>query len=495
MNAPRLPATSLARALGQWRGNGPLHRDLGDRLRLLILDGRIPLGSGLPSERALATTLGLSRTTVTAAYEALRESDHASSRQGSGTLVQLPGPALSPGSPHGSEGLIDLGRASLPASELVAPALRAAAEELPGFLHDTGYDVRGLPHLRQQIADDYTRRGLPTGSEQITVTLGSQHAIHLLAHLLISPGDRVLVESPSYPHALEALAAAGARLVGTPVTGTPGTGAPHASQVPDDGWDLPALEGTLAASKPALAYLMPELHNPTGSTMGAPNRARLLNEAKRHGTTLIIDETTAGLRTDGLPAGPPLGAGTPPRQLPELVHLGSTGKLFWGGLRVGWIRAQAPLVERIVAARSVLDLGTPVVEQLATAHLLRQQAQAGMERAAQLNASAVVARALAAEHLPGWGIPEYTGGLALWCHLPSPLASALSLAARTEGVLLPPGARFGIGAAAFESFVRLPVTSTPAELERAIPAIGRAWASVLEPQRGRRERQRDVPLV
>lgn len=508
MPDPRLSPATLARALGTWRDDGPLHQGLTARLRLLVMDGRIPVDTVLPSERALAQALDASRTTVSAAYDALRESGHLVSRRGSGTRAQLPGPQMRTPGVLGGEDLIDLNQASLPASSLVPAALRAAADELPHFLSGTGYDMRGLPHLRQALADHYTARGLPTGSEQILVTLGAQHAIHLVAQTLVRRGDRALVESPTYPHAMESLRLAGARLLTTPVHPVD-----LASEEPGaDGWDIGGLEDLLRSARPRLAYLMPQLHNPTGSTMSPATRRRLLAAAAQSETTLVVDETTAPLRLPasgpgahaghpslpddaaGLP-GAPLGAEGPceegfgagglgagglglgglGRRPAHVIHLGSASKIFWGGLRVGWIRAESQIIEALLRARPMLDLGTPVVEQLATAHLLGRYPEAIAERSRQLRQGADSLSRLCAEHLPEWSLPTLHGGLAAWVTLPRPASSALALSARDHGVLLPAGARFGADGSAFERFVRLPITVSPERLELAIPALAAAW--------------------
>lgn len=507
---PRLSPATLAKSLGTWREDGPLHQGLTARLRLLIMDGRIPTDTVVPSERALAEAIGASRTTVSAAYDALRESGHLASRRGSGTRAQLPGPTLSAPGVLGGEHLIDLNQASLPASALVPAALRAAADELPQFLGGTGYDTRGLPHLRQALADHYTARGLPTGSEQILVTLGAQHAIHLVAQTLLRRGDRALVESPTYPHAMESLRLAGARLLTTPVRPV----APETDGGDADGWDIGGLEDVLRSARPRLAYLMPELHNPTGSTMLPATRRRLLAAAAQSGTTLVVDETTAPLRIAasvpddaGLGLGAPLGsaaawdgdggtAGTHDRPgAASVVHLGSASKIFWGGLRVGWIRAESQVIEALLRARPMLDLGTPVVEQLATAHLLGHYPRAILERSGQLRHGAETLSRLCAEHLPEWTLPPLPGGLAAWVTLPRPASSALSLSARDHGVLLPAGARFGPDGSAFERRARLPLTVGPDTLELAIPALAEAWGALAKGAPPRRRPALNPSLV
>jgi DNA-binding transcriptional MocR family regulator len=469
MNPLQVAPHTLARSLGDWQGDGPLHRALASGLRVLILDGRVPLAARLPSERALAQALGLSRTTVAGAYDTLRADGYAVSRRGSGTVSALPGPSLSLPSVPGTEGLIDLSRASPPAASAVPEAVRGAAEDLPRFLRDSGYDGTGLPHLRAVIAAHYTDRGLPTAPAEVLVTLGAQHAIHLLTHVLLNPGDRALIESPTYPHALDALRSARARVVPVPVSA-------------EDGWDTDVALEALRRSRAALAYLMPDFHNPTGASMPADARERLIAAAEQSGTVLLADETTAlldlGAAPEQKPAVPeavrPLGAGVRGGAR-TVVHIGSAGKLFWGGLRVGWIRAERGLIDRLVSARSAFDLGTPVVEQLATARLLEALPQVRAERRELLRAGERALRRLAAVHLPGWELPPVAGGISVWARLPQPGSSALALAAHARGLLVPAGPRFGPDGSAFERYIRLPFTSSPEELEAAVPLLAEAW--------------------
>ncbi len=236
----QLSARALETLLGEWRGAGAHYQALADRIRLLVLDGRIPIDTRLPAERDLAARLGLSRTTVTAAYRALREAGFVASLRGSGTLTRLPGPVLVP-APAQADGLLDFSKAALPAATTLAAAARAAAEELPHFLADSGYDPVGLPHLRETIAERYRSRGLPTEPGQILVTVGAQQAIALIARTFVSRGDRALIEMPTYPHAYEALRSAGARLV--PVTVVPVDGAARAVRSADAGARLAGATG------------------------------------------------------------------------------------------------------------------------------------------------------------------------------------------------------------------------------------------------------------
>lgn len=469
-----LTARSLESLLGDWRGAAPGYQSLADRVRLLVLDGRIPIGTRLPAERDLAGRLDLSRTTVSAAYRQLREAGFLDSVRGSGSVARLPGPALALPIP-GGEGMLDFTKAALPAAASLPAAARAAAEELPHFLPDSGYDPVGLPHLREAIAARYAERGLPTSPDQVLVTVGAQQAIALIARTFLSRGDRALVEMPTYPHATEALKLAGARLL--PITVTPPAGAPHAFGAGEgDGWDADAAEQAIRRASPALAYLIPDFHNPTGSSMSPATRERLLAVTAAHGTVVVGDETTADLDIDRVGEHLPLPAYARRRagDAPVLL-IGSASKSLWGGLRIGWIRAERALIQRLIAAKPSTDLGTPMIEQLVVARMLPRMTEIVEERRAQLGAGRETVRRLAGEVFPEWRIPRLDGGLAAWIGIGEPVSSSLALAARNHGLLIAAGPRFGLDGA-FERFLRVPITYSEEETRRAFAALERAWA-------------------
>jgi DNA-binding transcriptional MocR family regulator len=158
-------------------GRLPLYGALSSRLRMLIADGRLPVGARLPAERELAAAMGLSRVTVSSAYARLREDGWASARRGAGTFSALPAgtqpAAWVPAPPD--EAVIDLAHAAPSAPPEVAAAYAAALADLPRLLPSHGYAPAGLPELRARIADRYTSRGLATTPEQILVTSGALH--------------------------------------------------------------------------------------------------------------------------------------------------------------------------------------------------------------------------------------------------------------------------------------------------------------------------------
>lgn len=449
--------------LDAWRTDqaSSAYAALAARIRLLILDGRIPLGTRIPAERDLATQLNVSRTTVTAAYGQLRESGYLRSIRGSGSVARLP---HSESRPHetSQEGYLDLSKAALPALPALAQAAAQAVEELPAYLGGSGFDPIGIPALREAIADRYTARGLPTDPEQVMVTIGAQHAIALLSRTLLARGDRALVESPSYPHAFDALRGAGARLVPVSVT-------------TDHGWDEAALEQAMQLTSPTLGYLMPDFHNPTGQSMSSELRDRALDLANAAATTLVADETMSEMAIDEGPRALPFGAGRKRGSQPVLI--GSVGKSVWGGVRVGWIRAEPPLIQRLVRARNQGDLGTPILEQLIVKNLLADYDSILEVRRVQLRAGRDHLVAALAERMPEWKVPSVAGGLTLWVNLGSPVSSQLTLAARNEGLLLAAGPRFGIDGA-FERFLRIPFSYSTEELDRGVAALDAAWQSV-----------------
>src|ERR687889_76385 len=229
----------LARLLGQWhslpgRRRSPDYAALAGAVRGLLADSRLPLGVRLPAERELAEALGISRTTVSAAYRSLRESGHLTSRRGAGSWTTLPnGHRVATSglwTPDDDLDMIDMGVAASAAPIELVPAARAAADDLPRYLCSAGYHPTGLPALRDAVAEAYSARGVPTSAEQILITSGTQQALDLVLRLSVPAGAHVLVESPTYPNALAALSARRARVT------------THGLDV-DTGWDGELLLG------------------------------------------------------------------------------------------------------------------------------------------------------------------------------------------------------------------------------------------------------------
>lgn len=454
----RISARGLFAALGGWRTREPAYEALADGIRVLCLDGRLVADTALPAERELATALSVSRTTVAAAYRSLRESGHVTSLRGSGTMT-LPIGGRSTLLAAAAPGQIDLQQASPPAWPGLAGVFAHVAADSSGLVARTGYDVYGNPALRQAIADRYSDRGIPTTADEIMVTSGGQSAIHLIAGVLVARGDRVLIETPTYPHAADAFRRAGARLVGIPVDTT-------------NGWDLERGTQAFGRTLPSLAYLMPDFQNPTGRSMSVDEWKAIEAAAERAGTVLVLDETTADLDIDRGDR-PPHRGGTLHGES-SIVRIGSFGKTVWGGLRVGWIRAESAVIRRLITARPVYDLGTPEFEQAVALAVLPHMPEVLGQRSAFLRAGRDALTNALGERLPQWVVPPTAGGVSLWVALGAPLSSTLVLAARDEGLFLSAGPRFSVDGG-HERHLRVPFTAPPEQLRTAVDLLERAW--------------------
>lgn len=457
-------ARQLSELLSGWRpADGVGYRALADRIRLLIVDGRLPVGSRLPSEREFAAELGVSRTTVAAALDELRAADAIETRRGSGSVVR----ALAPSARTSPSMAIEFTTASPPAPPQFSAAASRALALLPAKLGGAGYELLGAPELREAVAARFTERGLPTRPTQVMITSGAQAAISLLARALVGRGDRAVVETPGYPRAHEALREAGARLIPLPVDA-------------DTGWDLDEAEQLLRRAAPTLLYTMPDFHNPTGRSLPASGRERIIRAAHDVGATIVVDETTAELDIDRVEQHPPFASLASPRA--RIVTVGSASKTVWGGLRIGWIRASEDIIAGLVSARPSGDLGTAVLEQLIVAGLLEdfspvlEHRRVGQRRARDAVTAAVRAK------LPGWHIPPIDGGLAAWLRFDAPVSSQLAIGARSRGLHLAAGPWFGLDGA-FERFIRIPFGPGAEAGERAVEILAEVWDEVADSPR------------
>jgi DNA-binding transcriptional MocR family regulator len=455
--------SQLARLLGRWhalpaRRRSPDYVALAGAVRGLLTDGRLPLGVRLPAERELADSLAISRTTVSAAYRELRETGHLTSRRGAGSWTALPNGHRVAGTglwlADDDLDLIDLSCAALAAPDETVAA--AAVEDLPRYLSGAGYHPSGIAELRAAVAGAYTRRGLPTSAEQIMITNGVLHALDLVLRLLVPVGAPVLVESPTYPNALAALTGRRARIF------THGLG--------EHGWDRELLLGTLRQTRPRMAYLIPEFQNPTGHLMPVELREQLVAAAQRCGTDLVIDESFVDLPLDGQEMPPAVASFD---RHGRVLTIGGMSKPFWGGLRIGWVRASAPTVQRLAATRVGVDTASPVLDQLVGVRLLEVADRVIAERLRQLAAQRDALLAAVAENLPAWRITPPAGGVTLWAELDGPVSSALARAVETMGVRIAPGPRFGLDGT-LERFLRLPFTQPIPDLLDGVKRIAAA---------------------
>ncbi|CDL51771.1 Transcriptional regulator, GntR family domain / Aspartate aminotransferase [Klebsiella pneumoniae ISC21] len=219
--------------------------------------------------------------------------------------------------------------------------------------------------------------------------------------------------------------------------------------------------------------------------MDAPTRQRVADIAARTRTTLVIDETMADLWYN---APPPPAAGQLQSPMPRCSPLVRPGKASGGGLRIGWIRASARTIASLIQARDSLDLGTPLLEQLACSWLLENAATLLPPRRDMLKRAGTCAKTLMAEYFPRWRFSPPEGGLSFWVELPDMLATLFSARAESQGIHIGTGTRFGLEGA-FDRYLRLPFTLPDEALRRAFSTLQPLWQSLAEQKENTRLRK------
>ena len=310
--------SSLADVLGEdWRRPGGSAHALAEAMRALVVDGRLAVRTRVPSERALAPELGVSRGTVSRAYDRLREDGFLVSARGAGSWLTLPdaggaGPAPRLAPAWG----VDLSVAALPApepqlGEAAISAARALARRAPSH----GYAASGLPELRAAIARRFRERGVDTTPEQVLVTAGAQHALHLVLRCSAPPATACSSTRPPTRARWPRCAAPrpprrgaarprrlGRRRVGADADGGRAAPRDHDARPPQ----------------------------PDRAHHGRRAAREIVAACARAGVLVVADETSAELRIDGPPRQPPLAAYDAGG---AVVTLGSMSKSAWGGLR------------------------------------------------------------------------------------------------------------------------------------------------------------------
>ena len=415
----------------------PLHRQLYEGLREEVLAGRLRAGTRLPSTRALALDLGVSRNTVMGAFLQLLAEGYLEGRVGSGTYVadSLPDDLLRaetregrrPERTRSGRGLSRRGevlastRASTARDRGAPRAFRPgvpALDEFPlrvwgrlagrvwrspprGLL---GYgDPAGYGPLREEISAYLgAARAVRCTPEQVIVVSGSQQALDLAARVLLDPGDAAWVEDPGYAGARGALVAAGARLVPVPV----------------DEEGLRVEEGVERAADARLAYVSPSHQYPLGATMSLSRRLELLAWASRSGSWVLEDDYDSEYRYTGRPLEALQGLDAEGR----VIYLGTFSKVLSPALRLGYLVVPPDLVDPFTAARELADRHSPSVEQAVLARFISEghfarhvrrtrvlyaERQAALLEAARRHLPGLldVRPAEAGMHLVGW-LPE-----------------------------------------------------------------------------------------
>ena len=353
---------------------------------------------------------------------------------------------------------------TVPRADLSAALARVLAAPGDGALRYAG--PLGYDALREAIA---ARSGEGGGPEQIMLTNGSAGAIDIVCSTFLDPGDVVIVESPTFSGSTRTFRGHGAGVATVPVDA--------------DGLDVGALGALLSrleaeGRRAKLVYTIPTYHNPTGATLSLERRRRLLRLAAGHGALVLEDDAYGEIAfDDGRP--PSLaslagGAG--------VIAVRTFSKVLATGLRVGWIRAEAPLIGEMAAVRHDMG-GSPLLHAMLVEYMAGGRLDAHVDRMRPLYAARAraLAESLRRHASPHVDFVEPRGGFFLWVRLAARIpAPALQRAAGEEGVSFPVGhAFYPERGDAGERHIRLAYSTLPEEeLAEAARRIGRACRRV-----------------
>jgi GntR family transcriptional regulator/MocR family aminotransferase len=319
---------------------------------------------------------------------------------------------------------------------------------------------RGHEPLRVTIARILASQGIRTSAEHVLITSGSQQGLSLVCQLLLSRGDAVVVEQPTYNYALQLFAELGVTVIGVPID--------------DDGMRVDLAESAVGDARARLIYTIPTFQNPSGTSMSGTRRRALLELAERYGVPIVEDDFAGDLRYEGRtqPAIKALDrTGT-------IIYVGTFSKLLQPGLRVGYVVADGPVLDRLAQIKRTHDLTTSPLMQLVVdrfvtlgryqAHLRRTTRLYRQRRDAMLSALG--------EHLPAATVSPVHGGLFTWVQLPQGVSTRQLLPAALErGVEYAPGDQFFADPADGERHLRLNfVTHPPADIHRGVARLADA---------------------
>lgn len=460
----RTTAEQLSDVLDHWQtGTGPLYVQLANAIVSLAEAGSLEHGTRMPSERALADHLHLSRNTVTAAYQRLRDAGWLEVRPGAAPTLGVSSRGVLGLSPQERFAQILTGQyepivAFNTASPPPAPHVTRALNDPVGFLggapiQGNGYAALGHRDLVLAVTEHLRKQGIDAQPEEIVITAGAQQAIWLVVTMLATSQRPVALESVTYPGVFDAVHAAGSRPLALPMR--------------EDGLDAVASVKLLRAARPDVAYVT-TFHNPTGTAMTDEDARVFLEGAAGTNTTVIDDRTIGELSIDGAVRTPFAAMGTDA----SVVTIGGTSKVFWGGLRIGWLHTNATLAAQLRHRRAAMDLGSPSLFQRVAARLLTDFYDETLAwRLASMRESLDAVDEAVAEYGLDWEYRRPVGGPALWVRLPDGGASRFAVRAAEAGAPVASGSAFEVLPGAGADHFRLPFYLPAEEMRLGIKML------------------------
>ncbi len=431
-------------------GTIPLYRQIEQQLRQRISNGEWPVGTRLPSQRKLAEQLGVNRSTITQALDELASWGMVEGNKGGGTRVVNNTWNRLAAATIDWDSYVESGahQPNLPAIRQINEAeydpsiIRTGTGE-PGpdllptervrrILADTsdepflGYEEpKGSPRLREQIVQYAARQGILCSPESILIVSGALQALQLIAVGLLQRPSCIVAETPSYIQSVRVFQSAG---IGV-----------HAVQMDEHGIQINHLQQQIAEHHPGLLYTIPTFHNPTGTILSSERRAELLELSSSLSLPLIEDDVYRELWLDEEPP-PPLKSQD--RQ-GNILYLGSLSKMMSPGIRVGWIIAPVPVIDRLADIKMQTDYGSSGLSQYVAARWLADGHQEQHQIWVRQQLRTRRARLLAAldqyfGDIAQWNVPA--GGFYIWLRLPTNVnVHRLFTLALREQILIHPG--------------------------------------------------------
>ena len=351
----------------------------------------------------------------------------------------------------------------------IREASAKALEEEPGSALQYGA-TEGYQPLREQISAFMAAKGVTDlAPEGLIVTTGSQQALDLLGKTMISPGDKVIVEGPTFLATIQCFRLYGAELISAPVD--------------EDGVDTDALEKLVAEHKPKFVYLIPTFGNPSGAMLSLARRKKVLEIAVKY-NTLVVEDDPYGDLYFGAPPPPSLLAlsASVPGSRDLLAYCGSLSKVLSPGLRVGWMVAQPALLANAVMCKQFSDAHTSTFAQATAAQYLKSgRMPATLDNVRKVYAERAAAMGAALVRALGDAV-EFTqplGGLFFWARLTGKggkLTDANVFAQRAiaQGVAFVPGAPFFAEKPDLATFRLSFATADTAKIEEGVGRLGQA---------------------